>query len=515
MRIATALRVLVAVLFIFALINLFIAYSQLSKMETNAREIYYTGKQIELVHRIAKLVYMKHNGYDSDKEIQRLTALMDKIIIGLVNGDKDLGLPRATNQKFIVKMKEVENEWSKFKDVLLKAKEDQAFVKELFERSESFSKVAGESVVIASHAAESAVGALKFSQVAIFLLGLVFLVFIWLLSTQKISKPLSQLSEKFQEIAKGDLTIRVDVKSNNEIGLLANSMNKMVHSLNSMINTILTAANRVISAVDIAKDSAEKTLEGAKNQLVRIQQIATASEEMSKAITDIAKNASVVSESSAEAMQIALEGKKVAEETIQVVNSVNVAVSDLIGVADTLSERAMEIGSVVALIKDIADQINLLALNAAIEAARAGEHGRGFAVVADEVRKLAERTIRATVEITEKIQAVQADSEQTAKSIEEASYGVVEVTDYIKRVDKALNHIVEVVQKVKYQISNIANAVKEYSIVSEEVAKNIEESSSIAGDMESMVEEVLKEISLLSQVAEELKEAAAGFKTLG
>ena len=168
---------------------------------------------------------------------------------------------------------------------------------------------------------------------------------------------------------------------------------------------------------------------------------------MSKAITDIAKNASVVSESSAEAMQIALEGKKVAEETIQVVNSVNVAVSDLIGVADTLSERAMEIGSVVALIKDIADQINLLALNAAIEAARAGEHGRGFAVVADEVRKLAERTIRATVEITEKIQAVQADSEQTAKSIEEASYGVVEVTDYIKRADKALNHIVEVVQK--------------------------------------------------------------------
>jgi len=124
MKIATALRVLVAVLFIFALINLFIAYSQLSKMETNAREIYYTGKQIELVHRIAKLVYMKHNGYDSDKEIQRLTALMDKIIIGLVNGDKDLGLPRATNQKFIVKMKEVENEWSKFKDVLLKAKED-------------------------------------------------------------------------------------------------------------------------------------------------------------------------------------------------------------------------------------------------------------------------------------------------------------------------------------------------------------------------------------------------------
>ncbi len=514
MKVSTALKILVAILFSFALINLLVLHSQLNMVETYAKEVRYTEKQIEIIHRIINLVHIKHAGQDSLTEINKLIAFMDKIVNGLINGDKDLGLSGTKNREFIMKMQKVKEEWNKFKDVLYRAIDNPAYLKELHERGEKFSRIAEEPIQVASYTLEYAIGRLKLLQIAIFFLGILFLTLIWILSTRMISKPLSKLSTKFQEIAKGDLTINVEIKSNNEIGTLAQSMNKMVQSLSDMINTILIEANKVISAAEVARVSAEKIADGAKKQLMRIQQIKSASEEMDKAMTEIVQNASYALNSSTEAMQIAIEGKNIAEEALSAVSNVNLVATDLVAMAYRLSERTMEIGSVVTVIKDIADQINLLALNAAIEAARAGEHGRGFAVVADEVRKLAERTIKATVEITERIEAVQADSDQTVNSIEEALNEIAKVSNYIKRIDDSLNHIVNAFQKVKDQISKITVAVREHSKLSYEIAKNIEDVSSVAEDMERVAEEVLREVNLLLEVVKRLKEASANFKTI-
>jgi methyl-accepting chemotaxis protein len=156
-----------------------------------------------------------------------------------------------------------------------------------------------------------------------------------------------------------------------------------------------------------------------------------------------------------------------------------------------------------------------LALNAAIEAARAGEQGRGFAVVADEVRKLAERTVKATTEITDKISTVQSESEQTMKSMEEASGEVTKATDYIRQVGDSLNHIVVAVQKVRDQITQIATAVDEQSAASEEVAKNIEKTSAISKDMERMADDVMHRVNALTKTSEELRNSTTGFKTKG
>ncbi|MCX8069707.1 MAG: bacteriohemerythrin, partial [Thermodesulfovibrionales bacterium] len=327
-----------------------------------------------------------------------------------------------------------------------------------------------------------------------------------------IADPLKNISNDIDEIANGNLTIVIDYKSKDEVGYLADRINFMVRSFKATVTSMVETISDVASSVAIVQKSSTKTTEGAKNQSLQAAQIATAAEEMSQTITDIARNASGATESAQGAMEMAYKGKEISDGAVSTVNSVYNSTLELSSMVDNLNKSASEIGEIVTVIKDIADQTNLLALNAAIEAARAGEQGRGFAVVADEVRKLAERTIRATSEITSKIQTVQNESIQTTKSMGDASREVSKATDYIRQVGDSLDHIVESVQRVTGEITQIATAVDEQAIASEEVTKNIEKTSNISREMESMAQDVMDQIDKLYGITEALKITAAGFK---
>ena len=361
-----------------------------------------------------------------------------------------------------------------------------------------------------------AVHVMTFAAVLLGLMGALIIVAMRAVSVS-IRNSVSGMMRAVQRLSEGDMTAQLDSSGagSDEMGLLYGNMGRMAASFSGMIHRVSASANRLISTVDVLRTRSERTASGAKEQSSQAHQISAAVEEMSQTITDIAKNASTASESSSEAMEIAKSGKEVTDVTVEIINEVNSAAAELASIIERLNKSVMEIGDIVTVIKDIADQTNLLALNAAIEAARAGDQGRGFGVVADEVRKLAEKTIRATAEISEKINNVQTESGQTTVSMTSASKGFSKAAGNVKNLSNLLDTIVESIQGVRDQIVHIAASVEEQSSASEEVVGNIEKTANISMETEKMSNDVMHEVSSLAEIVEELRNSTAEFKTNG
>ncbi len=360
------------------------------------------------------------------------------------------------------------------------------------------------------------IGRVPVTIAVLFLLSLSISFVYYFMANRRIITPLKTLTDHVDEIAKGNLNIKITCgKKGDEINSLSCHMDTMVTSFGNILDTVVTTANNVTSSTVILTVSANTADKCSRDESSQTAQIAAAAAELSQTIEDIAKNSATAAETSEDAMTTANKGKYVADGAVNTINRVHTSTVDLAAMVEKLNSRASEIGDIITVIKDIADQTNLLALNAAIEAARAGEQGRGFAVVADEVRKLAEKTIKATGEISEKITAIQSDSRETAKTMDQATHEVATATEYIKVVGDTLNHIVESAQKSKDQIIHIATAVTEQSAAAEQVTRNIDKAQEISKKVEDVTKEVAGEATGLITLMEKLRSAVSGFKTPG
>ncbi|WP_436262622.1 methyl-accepting chemotaxis protein [Pseudomonas syringae] len=291
--------------------------------------------------------------------------------------------------------------------------------------------------------------------------------------TRQITTPLQETLEVVERVASGDLSRNLNVDRKDELGKLQATIQRMTVSLRELVGGIRDGVTQIASAAEELSAVTEQTSAGVNSQKVETDQVATAMHEMTATVQEVARNAEEASEAAVTADRQARDGERVVNEAIAQIERLASAVGNSSEAMGALKQESDKIGSVLDVIKSVAEQTNLLALNAAIEAARAGEAGRGFAVVADEVRSLAQRTQKSTEEIEALIARLQNGTQQATTvmdSSRELSTSSVELT---RRAGGSLESITKTVSAIQAMNQQIAAAAEEQSATAEEINRSI------------------------------------------
>ncbi len=340
-----------------------------------------------------------------------------------------------------------------------------------------------------------------------------FFVLFAILIVRTINRPIHTVMDAAEEVAQGDLTHTINVDSGDEMGNMADRLNIMIIHLRDAFGKIADAVEHMSENTEGLSSLSRRLLHGAEDQRRKGGQVAAASGEMSQTILDMARNTVDASEATRESYDTATAGKAVVTETVESITKLASSVGDASAMIYELGSNLKEIDEIVSVIQDIANQTNLLALNAAIEAARSGEYGRGFAVVADEVRKLAERTARATDEISTKISSIQHESEESIVTMEKGRLLADESVTNATKAGEALQKIVESSDRVMDIVQKVNAATELQSSASEDVNHNMDDISEIINNHFSLAEEVEKSASDLTALAQGVMTQTSYFKT--
>ncbi len=329
---------------------------------------------------------------------------------------------------------------------------------------------------------------------------------------ESITKPILDGLAVLEKMATGDLTVRITADYKNQLQGLKNAINALGDSMGQILRDVSDAVAATASASSQISSSTEELAAGAQEQSAQASEVASAINEMTSTILQTANYASTAAESAKHAGTIANEGGSSVQASIQGMGRISDVVLRAAETVQKLGKGSEQIGEIIQVIDDIADQTNLLALNAAIEAARAGEQGRGFAVVADEVRKLAERTTKATKEIATMIRTIQLDTEEAVVSMNEGTKEVEIGKNLAVQSGKSLGDIVKAANSVVDVVTQVAAASEEQSSAAEQITKNIESISTVTHESAAGTQQIARAAEDLNRLTENLQRLIAQFK---
>ena len=347
--------------------------------------------------------------------------------------------------------------------------------------------------------------------------GVIIVVFTFVagfVAPKTMADALEGLSSKLKAInsGDGDLSRRINSDRKDEVGQVANDLDKLLDVLANLISSIVEQSSEVISGVSELNSGAEKIKITSKQQTDKVDMIVTAVNEMSYAIKEVASNANLTATEIDMVNKLTNEGKEVTHTAVNEIENLSKTVTHASEVISRLAENSSDIASVLDVIKGIAEQTNLLALNAAIEAARAGEQGRGFAVVADEVRTLASRTQESTQSIQGMIESLQTGVEQAVTSISEGNSATESTVALSQQTLESLEKISEACSNVANVAAQTATATEQQSVVAEDISENLTVLSDHTQDNFNIAENNGNQANTTMGLATELSNSVTRFK---
>lgn len=359
----------------------------------------------------------------------------------------------------------------------------------------------------------------------------------------KLVKPIQQIDSKLKELSsqEGDLTARLQVNSNDEIGTIATSFNTMLENLQHIINRVQktsvevqNASENMLEKTNISREATIKVQssmsslnESIQSQASSMEESSTAMDDMAVSVQRIAESASSVTELAVATSEQANDGNSVIQKSVSQMTTIHDAVNATSEVVERLITHTKYIDTAVQSISNIAEQTNLLALNASIEAARAGEQGKGFAVVADEVRKLAEQSKTAATDINQLLHQIQQDTETASSMMSQGRSEAFEGIHVIREAGNSFTTIVEQVNKVSTQMQDISATAEEMAASAEEMNASLNNIASISTEVSSetaataqsaeqkviTMNEMTQTAKQMKQTVEELDQLVSHFKT--
>ena len=507
----------------------------LIRKDASSRQIYLATRQMMLSQRIKNnLNQVLAGGEEAAAAADRFgrdAALFGRVLEGLLKGSKGLRIEKITDPEAVGKLREVAMLISAVSDNIAAILE---LSPELFEVKDAAGLVSADSErLLASlevfqekiisqgkQLDEIQLFGVGFGGVAVLLIIIGGILLVRearkreenaLENNRRNQRAILQLLDEMANLADGDLTVHATVTE--EItGAIADSVNFTIDALRSLVTTINSTASEVSDSTVKTQHTATE-LADASNQQAR--EIASAS----AAVTDMAESMSAVSEDADNSMKVAEQSVDMAQKGAQIVRD---SIGSMENIRETiqetskrikrLGESSQEIGDIVGLITEIADQTNILALNAAIQASTAGDAGRGFAVVADEVQRLAERAGNATKQIEGLVNTIQADTNEAVKSMEMSTSGVVNGAAKAEDAGDALKEIESISSELSHLIKNISNSTKQQSKVALSVSDSMNVIQEITLQTSEGTEETSVSLTALNELSSELGRSVSGFK---